>query len=320
MSASTAQPPPKGNPNGAMEKLLMALSLEKLDKDLFRSVLLWTPENARGTFGGQLVAHSVEAAHHTIPDAMVIHSVHCYFLHGGNSQKPIYYRVRRMRDGKSMAVRMIVAQQEGQPIFVANASFHIKEKAGISHQPRFPSVPPPEQGRSEKEFMESLMSEVSEGKRFRQDMRRKMSREAAPVQMRYLQRGTPKRPIKSNRPSHTWVKVDLSQEQLDAVPRVHLLLACWLSDFTLALAGLQHHGSPNPDVQMLVSLDHTIYFHQSDFVVSDWFLYEVFSHWADNNRALNTGKIYSKGGRLEMTVVQESLVRMTDGYYSVAKL
>ena len=305
----------------SMNKLLQALSLEKLDKDLFRSILLWTPREARGTFGGQLVAHCVEAACQTVDGSFACHSLHSNFLSGGNSQKPIYYRVRRLRDGKTFAVRSVTAQQDGAAIFIANVSFHIPEKAGIQHSPIMPKVPSPHSAYPEAEFMESLLQDDS-SPQFQQNLRRKMNRDTAPVSIRYLHRGTPDKPFRSKRPTCAWMKADLTEQDLSRFPnnRVHLLMACWLSDFHLALAGLVHHGFPNMNTSMLVSLDHTIYFHKTDFRADQWFLYEVFSHWANNNRALNSGRIYTRDGELAFSVYQESLVRMSKDYVSVSKL
>lgn len=306
-----------------MNKLMQALTLEKLDRDFYRSILLWTPKNARGTFGGQLVAHSVEAACQTVDGSFVIHSLHSNFLSGGNSQKPIYYRVRRLRDGKTFTVRTVTASQDGAAIFIANVSFHLPEKAGIQHAPAMPKVPSPNAALTEAEFMATLIKEDQSSEQFQQNMRRKMaSRDTAPVSIRYLHRGTPEKPFRSRKPTCSWMKADLGDDELARFPnnRVHLLLACWLSDFTLALAGLFHHGLPNMNTSMLVSLDHTIYFHKPDFRADQWFLYEVFSHWANHNRALNSGKIYTRDGELAFSVYQESLVRMTKDYVSVSKL
>ena len=66
---------------------------------------------------------------------------------------------------------------------------------------------------------------------------------------------------------------------------------------------------------MIVSLDHSIWFHR-DFDVREWFLYEVVSPWADGNRGLCHGRVYTRDGKLAMTVVQETLVRMAKGYNS----
>lgn len=370
-----------------LEKLLLALQLERLDKDLFRSVLLWTPRNARGTFGGQLVAHVVEAAHRSTSGHLVVHSMHSSFLAPGNSRKHIYYHVKRLRDGRSFATRLVVARQDGEAIFVATVGFHSPEQPGVRHSPcPPPTLTAPEEAKSEREFIDGVLR-AKTSEQFRQNMQRmsapppsdaggedvdiqtaeqlktisenqaREDRQRSSVDRRQYSGAiggeafTPERrkgaksiaeepegmliiryvdgPGRSNQPAYSWMRANIPASYSRELPpgsplgcektpeeRLHLLLGCWLSDYTLALAGLRPHGIPNDHVRMLVSLDHTIYFHRPQtFRVNEWFLYEVFSPFADNNRTLNMGRIFSNG-QLQMTTIQESLVRMERGFLS----
>ena len=61
-----------------------------------------------------------------------------------------------------------------------------------------------------------------------------------------------------------------------------------------------------PEVSMMVSLDHTIYFHEPKRVVADeWMLNEMESPWAGDGRGVVTQRIFSKDGTLLATCVQE---------------
>lgn len=61
-----------------------------------------------------------------------------------------------------------------------------------------------------------------------------------------------------------------------------------------------------PTVGMMVSLDHSIYFHRPrEVVADDWLLSENESPWAGQGRGLVIQKIWSRGGRLLATCVQE---------------
>lgn len=71
----------------------------ELDTDLYRSKNLWRPNGARGVFGGQVVGQSLMAATRTVPSAFTVHSLHSYFLLPGDPDRPILYRVNRVRDG-----------------------------------------------------------------------------------------------------------------------------------------------------------------------------------------------------------------------------
>ncbi|EFX02096.1 acyl-thioesterase 2 [Grosmannia clavigera kw1407] len=61
-----------------------------------------------------------------------------------------------------------------------------------------------------------------------------------------------------------------------------------------------------PRLGMVVSLDHTVYFHEPDRVCADdWMLVEMDSPWANSGRGVVTQRIFSKDGMLLATCVQE---------------
>lgn len=89
------------------------LHLEKFEENLFRSTAaLWRPRNARGVFGGVVVAQALMAAIRTVNtgtqkdnnqddgEGLQVHSMHCYFVTAGDSKVPIVYQVERVRDGR----------------------------------------------------------------------------------------------------------------------------------------------------------------------------------------------------------------------------
>jgi acyl-CoA thioesterase len=76
-----------------------------------------------------------------------------------------------------------------------------------------------------------------------------------------------------------------------------------------------------PTIGMMVSLDHTIYFHEPSRVRADeWMLTEMESPWAGDGRAVVTQKIYSKDGTLLATCVQEVCVSAIFGVKSKKSL
>ncbi|MGO7800592.1 acyl-CoA thioesterase, partial [Rhizobium ruizarguesonis] len=73
-----------------------------------------------------------------------IHSLHAYFLRGGDIELPITFGVERVRDGRSFSARRIHAYQEGKTILSMIASFQ-EPAEGLEHQDRMPeNVPDPE--------------------------------------------------------------------------------------------------------------------------------------------------------------------------------
>ena len=100
-----------------------------------------------------MIGQALVAACRTVEDvaARPPHSLHAYFLLGGDPKVPIIYEVDRIRDGKSFTTRRVVAIQHGHAIFTMSVSFHVDEQ-GLTHQVKMPDVPKPEELPSEAEI------------------------------------------------------------------------------------------------------------------------------------------------------------------------
>ncbi|KAJ5819150.1 hypothetical protein N7474_004741 [Penicillium riverlandense] len=72
-----------------------------------------------------------------------------------------------------------------------------------------------------------------------------------------------------------------------------------------------HKEKDHKSVGMMVSLDHSIYFHNPwAFRADEWMLTEMESPWAGEGRGLAVQKIWSKDGLLIATCTQEGVVRL----------
>lgn len=66
-----------------------------------------------------------------------------------------------------------------------------------------------------------------------------------------------------------------------------------------------------PRIGMMVSLDHTIYFHvPKSFRADEWLFTEMESPWAGDGRGLVMQRIFTRDGVLVATCVQEGVVRL----------
>ena len=90
-------------------------------EDIFVGRTITTPR-AR-VYGGQVLAQASMAAMRTVDPDRAIHSLHAYFLRGGDIELPITFGVERVRDGRSFSARRIHAYQEGKTILSMIASF-----------------------------------------------------------------------------------------------------------------------------------------------------------------------------------------------------
>ncbi|QIW96560.1 hypothetical protein AMS68_002078 [Peltaster fructicola] len=76
-----------------------------------------------------------------------------------------------------------------------------------------------------------------------------------------------------------------------------------------------------PEIGMMVSLDHTIYFHNPrNFRADEWMLTEMDTPWAGDGRGLVFQRIYSQDGTLIASCVQEGVVRLRQDEPGKAKL
>ena len=132
----------------AIQELLEILDLETLELNLFRGR---SPQSRwQRVFGGQVIGQALVAACRTVDDVRLRppHSLHAYFLLGGDPKVPIIYEVDRIRDGRSFVTRRVIAIQHGHAIFSMSVSFHLHED-GLAHQFPMPTVPKPDELPSE---------------------------------------------------------------------------------------------------------------------------------------------------------------------------
>jgi acyl-CoA thioesterase-2 len=283
-------------PRTALERLVSALRLEKLEENLFRG-----PRASIGwqrVFGGQVLGQALSAACQTVEAGRPVHSLHGYFLLAGDPGHDIIYDVERIRDGGSFTTRRVKAIQHGRPIFTMSASFHKREE-GFDHQAEMPVVPRPEELPSVAQLMAQSGAEIPAS------MRNFWQREN-PIDMRvtdpsrYFSQG-PRAPAQA-----VWLRANGT---LPADPVVHAALLAYASDFTLLDTALIPHGKVlfDPDLQ-LASLDHAMWFHRP-FAADAWVLYIQDSPSGSGARGFCRGLLFAQDGRLIASTVQEGLMR-----------
>ncbi|KAI9927801.1 hypothetical protein AWENTII_012551 [Aspergillus wentii] len=282
---------------------------------------LWRPSGARGIFGGVTIAQSLKAAQLTVPTDMNAHSMHCCFVSAGSASIPITYHVERVRDGRSFSNRSVKAIQNQRTIFLAMISFTRTETGKfIEHVERMPHLPaPPKENTTNEPATPYINHSVG-----------------------ILNNASPP----SDKRIHQWIKARGAVSEtnhlaslafmsdsyfLAAIPHVHNI---WhfvdppLTEFygpgpahaaryPYARVQRPHLGErcdgPDKRVGMMVSLDHTIYFHHPrGFSPEEWILSELQTHWAGDGRGVIMQKMWTREGVLIATCVQEGIVRLEE--------
>ena len=258
-------------------------------------------------FGGQVLAQAIMAASHTLTEDKPCHSLHGYFLRGGDISQPVIYKVRRLRDGRSLSAREVTAIQYKQVrgespieqvIFTMIASFAPME-AGLEYQEDMPVYPPPEDLLAEQELKEEYVGKVPDALKARFMRRRHV--EIKPVKPRDPIHPEPMKPKQAN-----WLRI----RELGAQPQaIQQALLAFSSDFYLVGTGLMSHGiSFMTSGLQAASIDHSMHFHRP-FDMNEWLLYDMWSDTTSNAMGLNHGQFW-QDGKLVATVQQEGLMRL----------
>jgi len=279
--------------------LVKLLELERIEDRIFRGES--RDLGGARVFGGQVLGQALTAASYTVQNRQV-HSLHAYFLVGGDVNAPIVYEVELARDGKSFSNRRVVAIQHGQPIFNMTASFQVPE-TGLEHSAEMPQVPGPEGLADVRELAPDVLYKVPEKmRRFLTHERPFEFRPVEPIHVIAPPRAAPVR--------HIWVKtVDKLPDNAD----LHRNVLAYVSDYQLVSTATLPHGIhfAEGNVQ-LASLDHAMWFHRP-FRVDEWLLYAMESPNASGGRGLAMGRFFTRDGVLVASTAQEGVVRVWAG-------
>jgi acyl-CoA thioesterase-2 len=277
----------------AVDALIDLLDLEAIEVNIFRG--LSPDEDRQRVFGGQVAGQALVAAARTVSDEFGVHSLHAYFLRPGDPTVPIIYEVDRTRDGRSFSTRRVKAVQHGRSIFTLSASFQVPEE-GFDHQFPMPdALPRPEDlpdFRTRMAPYKDLLGDWYERPR--------------PIDTRYCEEGPWER--REDKPpfQNVWLRAD---GRLPDDPVLHICVLTYASDMTLLDTSLLPHASSFVAGEVfMASLDHAMWFHRP-FRADDWLLYAQDTPSASGGRGLGRGLVYTAGGALVASVVQEGVIR-----------
>ncbi|CAF9906977.1 MAG: hypothetical protein GOMPHAMPRED_004987 [Gomphillus americanus] len=290
----------------------------------------------------------------------LIHSMHCYFVLAGDASIPVIYHVERVRDGKSFITRTVQACQRGKCIFTTTLSFVRENSAGaqtVDHQASLPTevlaaLECLQAEETEEWTASSGRASQSPFIAKRMDLHTPSSGALHEKRTRqwYRARGTisPSAGLEAHLSAMAYMS---DSYFIGTVSRVHGLWRTAGPDATIAtksskpLPAHQTNVDPqtlqlqkellefaererreNPPEQtkrigMMVSLDHTIYFHRPREVkADDWLFAEMSSPWAGDGRGLVFQRIWNKNGVHVATCIQEGLARLVQKGESVKEL
>ncbi|HEX3612215.1 MAG TPA: acyl-CoA thioesterase II [Sporichthyaceae bacterium] len=286
---------------GSVDELLAVFDLESIEDGLFRAQP--PPTLMQRVFGGQVLGQALLAASRTVPPERSAHSLHAYFLVGGDPAVPIVYDVENLRDGRSFSARRVAVRQHGRHIFYLTASFQIPE-VGPEHQDLAPDVPLPHDCPTLAQSMANTRDGTSTAV---------LAAEFAALDVRYAGSSAPGGALAD--PAHPalariWMKAG---GRLPDDDTLHRCVLTYMSDLTLLHASLVPHPM-DIDATQRASIDHAMWFHRP-FRADEWLLYDQVSPFAGGARGLAIGRIFDANGSLVATAVQEGLIRPGAGLH-----
>ena len=239
-----------------------------------------------------------------------------------------------MRDGRSFATRTVQARQKGRCIFTTTISFVREGSSGspgsqVSHAHPMPLGPDGQPERAPPDDYAGEPALVSQGP-FQAARIRVLNRESPhPHEKKTRQWVRARGTIRGGHQAHLnalayvsdsyfigtihrihnlW-RFPFKPEDVDALPPHVRDRVAALSDWE-GLDGDVKSMVGRPEIGMMVSLDHSIYFHEpSRLRADDWMLNEMDSPWAGDGRGVVTQRIFSKDGTLLATCVQEVTIK-----------
>jgi len=251
----------------------------------------WHPPGARGIFGGVPIAQSIAAGQRTVNEDFVIHSCHCYFLLAGNNAIPITYHVERVRDGRSFATRTVQARQRGRCIFTTTMSFVRSGSGGEKLIKHAVGMSPDEKRQGAVDSTDVIewqgVTVTGEG--------------STPDRRKCTHWVRAKGKITGGQAAHIEALAYITDSYfLGTIPRIH------------GMFKVPPPSEPSSfKLGMMVSLDHSIYFHEPTAIRADeWMFAEMESPWAGDGRGVVTQRVFSADGTLLVTCVQEGVLRL----------
>lgn len=231
-------------------------------------------------YGGQVVAQALSAALRTVDEEFRPHSLHAYFIRGGDPHEPVRYEVDRLRNGRSFCTRAVVARQSGGAILHLSCSFQVDEHDAEVQTARMPIAPNPEEVRAQPDDWPWIME------------RRSM--------VSYPGAGQ----------SMGWVKLI---DPLPDDPLTHVCGLAFTSDTVQFTAARSIHPLQVPHEQyrerfMGASLDHAMWFHRPTRA-DDWHLYQWDCHGLQGARGMTVGNLFTADGTHVASIAQEVLLR-----------
>lgn len=290
--------PPMSDEPGA--SLLRVLQLQAGENDnTFIGTSL--PQLRSQVFGGQVLAQAMLAGMATVdtdshprnPNA-----IHATYLRPARTDAPLYFRVERVRDGRTVSSRLIDVYQHDQRIFTALLSAS-KGRSGPSHSAEFPrNIPSPDEVHDSIELFQQTGHPAA-----------KFLGKTVAFSLRHI-----------NSPLYVHTPEISDRQMVWVKPRNYIptplkqsisqALLAYVSDQIMLEPALRSLGVSwvNPDLR-IATMDHGMWFHRP-IDINAWHLFVQDSPSSEDGRSFTRAQIFAQTGELVASAVQEGMIRL----------
>ncbi len=272
------------------EDFLRHLVVESTGEDRFsaRCAPAW-PGRA---FGGQLAAHSLQAAATTVPDTMRPWSLHIVFHAPVRSLEPVGYEVSRVKDGRSVSTRQVRVVQDDKLRATALMVFGAPGD-GPQHQFHRPPTTAPEDLQPEEWVLDPTI---------------------VPADADFAALGYPAHPLFEVRvvpetasgARHAWIRVrpTIPHDELTSASTL-----CAMADLNLGTTALAPHGGRAQATDLQLGAIELALWFTSRADVNNWTLFAQDTPFGGDGHALAYGIFYNSDGNVSAVTLQNSLMR-----------
>lgn len=284
----------------ALTGLIELLRVEPIGEGLYRGQGSHS-DGAPGTYGGHFLGQAAAAALASVEDSRRIHSLHAYFLRGGEPGRPIDYTVTPLRDGRTFCSRRVTASQGGPPIFELTASVATPETGEpVSAVPPvdFAALPDPE---ALPRFTE-LMATLDPLPLPAEWCLRERGVDVRVVNAPWVSRG-----LSAAGGIRAWIRADGA---LPDDPDLHAAVLAYQSDESISDNVLVPFGKTWSDADVFcVSLDHGLWYHRP-FRMDEWLFVDQQPVTIAQSRGFARGSVWNQSGELVASFAQEAVIRV----------
>lgn len=274
-------------------------------------------DGARGTFGGELISQGVLACWETVQDTqMSPHSMHSYFVKAGSIESPIRWEIQEISNGRNYSNRLGMGYQSHnnklvytiQVSFVKNNSekdrYLLTQERKLHLQKKPQSFFYKYKGRLDDmnyiehthDFLQNVIPREFLEPTFNIDLNTQGGSELG-FFVRFNDSEKAKNQLKT--------KITMLNYLSDSV-----YLGTLVKALGLPIVG---HDFDTMDF-FRVSLDHAVFYHDTDFDPLDWLFMDYRFSRLNNDRVLCQCSIFTMDGRMVASVVQEGLVHFKPQY------